>query len=121
MSTTLYLPMDNRGNLEWFRDLEGVWTTCKHKDEVKTYVFDYTNQLDSSETLSTSTWQNASGVTSSGASSSATPPTATVTITGTDGSIENKITTSSGQTKIYLYRFVGVPLGRHRTGSDYGV
>jgi hypothetical protein len=113
---TLYLPQENRDNLEWFRDKDGVWTTSKHVDDVTPFSFDYTDYLPSGVTVTTSTWQNANGVTSS--SPALATPVATVTITGTDGSIENKLVLSSGETKIYLYRFVGVPLGRSRT--DYG-
>lgn len=109
---TLYLPLERS---EWFKDKDGVWTTSKHTDEVKPYSFDYTDVLNSGETISTSSW-DANGVTTS--SPALATPVATVTVTGTDGSLQNTLVTSASRTLVYTYRFVGVPTG---AGSrDYG-
>lgn len=96
----------------WYRDVEGVLTTTQHVDETRYYTFDYSRQMDSSETISTSTWES-SGVTTANTTSTST--TASVKVTGTGGYIKNTLVTTGGtvaRTLVYLYRILAAPVGR---------
>lgn len=101
----------------WFVDADGVVATSKHPDEVLKVPIDWTDALVSGETVSTSTWQNASGGLTTSSEALATP-VATVFVTGT-GSVENEITTSLGQTLIRKRRFYDNR--GPKIGTDYGV
>lgn len=108
--TTLYLPRERN---EWFLDKDGVPTTSKHKDEIKTYDVDFAEQLTSGETLATVT-TDPQGVTVSASSIvagiDAANTAARLTVTDTDGHVEITVTTSTSRTLVQLIRFIGNPL-----------
>lgn len=94
-----------RSGAAWFKDVDGVLTTVKDQDETNLYSVDYTNALNSGENIDTSTWTG-EGVTA--ASPALTGAVASVSITGTDGSVKNTLVTDStpARTLVYRYRFV---------------
>jgi hypothetical protein len=97
---------------EWYRDIDGVLATSQHADGVSYHTFDYADHLDGGETISTSAWES-SGVTT--ANAAATTTTTSIKVTGSDGYVKNTLVTTGGavaRTLIYLYRFVGTPLGK---------
>lgn len=88
---TLNMPLNRN---EWFEDYDGLQTTFKRYDEVKDYIFDWTDSLDSGETISSASWSS-DGPTIN--SSSNTTTTTTVTLTGS-GKAEVTIITSNSRT-----------------------
>jgi hypothetical protein len=107
---TFYEPLERN---RWSEDADGVPFITKTEDEILTVPIDWTDRLGSA-TISTSTW-TASGVTTSGAALAS--PVATIKVTGTDGEVTNKITTSDGQTFERKRRFKS-PNGVR--SDDYG-
>lgn len=102
---------------QWFRDHEGIWTFPQHKDATHIHTLDYSAAMDElGDTISSVAFTD-QGVTTS--SSSVSSNVVTVTVAGTDGYVENTLTTSGGRTMVYTYRFVGPPLGRNRVSYDY--
>ena len=89
----------------FFRDVDGMLSVARHEDEVAPVTLDYSDALDTGETVATSAW-DADGVTLSGEATTTT--TASATISGTDGEIQNTITTSAGRTLVQEMRVVGV-------------
>jgi hypothetical protein len=96
-------------------DGDGWPVFVRHKDTVAPIAIDWTDKLDSGETVSTSSWE-AHGVTAS--SASLVSPVATVTVTGTDGWVKNTVVTSASRTLIQIAKFHGVPEGSDIT-QDY--
>lgn len=81
--------------VEGYLDRDGIHTYQQVNDETKPYTVDYSGDLGSGETISTSAWDT-SGLSSSGAANTST--TTSITITGTNAEIENTVTTSTGRT-----------------------
>lgn len=108
---TFYEPLERN---RWTVDGDGTVWTSKSEDEVLSVPIDWTDALDSGETVSSSSWA-ASGVTASGASLAT--PIATVKVSGTNGSLTNTVVTSAGRTLERVRKFVA-PMSRG--ADDYG-
>jgi len=80
---------------QWFRDIDGVLTRQKLEDEVLTEIVDFTDQLDSGETVSTAAWDDVSGPTITG--TTVTTPQVAFTVTKS-GDATLVITTSAART-----------------------
>lgn len=80
--------------VEYSVDEDGVYWTTKHEDEVLLLRIDWTNLLESGETVSSVAYDDDSGLTLSG--EALATPVSTVTITGT-GEVEVEATLSSGR------------------------
>ena len=89
---------------EDFRDHEGYTTVAKDEDSVENYTLDWADDL-GSETISTSTWE-CDGVTNDADSNTTT--TTTITVSETNGTAKNTITTSDSRTLVYRIKFRGV-------------
>jgi hypothetical protein len=100
---------------EYHIDGDGIPVFVRHRDMVGPISVDWTDALVSGETVSSSTWAT-DGVTTSGAALAT--PVATITVTGTDGSVTNTVVTSTSRTLVRVIRFRGVEDG-HDTSSDY--
>jgi hypothetical protein len=87
-----------------YRDRDGVITYPKAEDTVETYTIDWTEQIDSGDSIASSSW-DVDGVTASGAGTSGT--TVYVTISDTNGEITNTTTTTNGLVLWERLRFVG--------------
>lgn len=115
--TSLLLPKRRQ---QWFRDRNGIWTTTKHKDATEDYTIDYTDRLNSGETLSSIT-VTGNGVTVSSSAIAAGIGGASLaislTITDTDGHVKIEATTSDSRVLVNDLRFMGVPLADPE--SDY--
>jgi hypothetical protein len=83
------------GPNEWFRDFDGVWTKFKRYDEVIDEFFDFTDDLDSGETISSVTGE-ANGVSYSSIAA-ASPLIGITALTGGPGYVDITITTSSSR------------------------
>lgn len=117
MSTTLLLPKRRQ---QWFRDRNGIWTTTKHKDATETYSIDYTDRLNSGETISSITATgNGVTVTSSavGTGIGGASTAVDLTIDDSDGHVKLSVTTSDSRVLVNDLRFLGVPLADPE--SDY--
>ena len=87
-----------------FIDADGTETVTKDPARVDIYTLDWSKDLGSSETISTSTWV------SEGATLSApgdTDTTTTTTVTGSGGA-KNTVVTSAGRTLVHRVKFVDV-------------
>lgn len=86
---TLRLPLWRN---EWFTDYDGILTTTKREDETRVYVLDYTDWLNSGESVSSTT------ITSDGpvVTSSLSSPNLTLTVSKT-GYATIKATTSASR------------------------
>lgn len=88
-----------------WRDSDGVETVSKPRDSVESYTLDWSDDLASNETISSSAWEY-SGVQGSGEADTDTSTSAV--ITQSDGVATNTITTSDGRTLVHVVRFIGV-------------
>lgn len=113
MSTvsTLYDYGDRPGT-DWFLDMDGVPTTSKREEEIKSYTVDLADTLATGETIS-SVSHTASGITVNSSSNSTT--TYSAVITGTGGELKSTITTSSSRKLVRLLRFLAID----RVTTDY--
>lgn len=95
-----------------WKDKDGIWTYYQHPDETIDYTINLTDELDSSETLSSATFTGY-GVTLSATSVSS--PSVLFTVANSPGEVKIEITTST-QVRVVRRRFT--------TGSgrrdDYG-
>lgn len=110
-SFTHYRPTERT---RYFPDEDGVMSTTKREDEILVLSIDWSDELTSSEAVSSMAYSD-SGVTTSGAS--LTGNVSTVTVTGI-GEVEVTATLDSGSKLQRIYRFYD------REGSittDYGV
>jgi hypothetical protein len=89
VSRTFYEPIDRN---VWSRDEDGIPWTSLHNDETNTFPVDFTDELDSGESVS-SVSVDSGGVT---VSESLSTPVVTLTVSGTglDGFATVKATTS---------------------------
>lgn len=110
--STFIIPKDES---EYFIDREGRLTYVQHEEATRAYTLDWSDQLNTGETISTSTWDE-EGV--SVDSSSNTTTTTTATISQTNGAAKNTITTSAGRTEIKRIFFVA-PV-HDEAVDDYG-
>jgi hypothetical protein len=85
---------------EFFEDYDGIPTAVKREDEVRSYVMDWTEELEG-ETISTAVW-TAKGATID--SDSNTNTTTTVTISDS-GEAEVAVVTSGGRTLEKRFRW----------------
>lgn len=85
----------------FFRDFDGLETAEKRYDEIVSYPVDFTDWLDSGETISSVSW-DFSGVTDEGSSNTTT--TITMLVSGL-GEVEAEITTSASRKLEVKYRF----------------
>jgi hypothetical protein len=81
---------------KFFVDVDGVLSAFQEPQGAQFFTIDWAEFL-GEDTIVTSAWQ-ASGVTVS--NNSATDTTVTAKITGSDGSVTNKITTAAGETHL---------------------
>lgn len=115
MSSTItsFDPPERPGS-QWFRDINGVPTTSKHKDEILLLTVDVSESVASGETVSSASWSD-SGVTTS--SRNTTSTTVYANVTGTNGGTTVTITLSTGRKLVRGFRFIDVPDGSQ--GTDY--
>ncbi len=97
-SSTVYLPLERS---RYFRDADDVLSTSKREDEIIQLVLNWSDQLASSETISSVAYSS-SGVTTSGTSNTTT--TTTASITGT-GETEITVMTSTSRKLQMVVRF----------------
>ena len=95
-----------------YEDRDGILTIPKHHDSTEIYTLDWSDLLDPSETISSSSF-TADGVTVSGAA--LTTPKTTITVADSGGSLTNTVVTSLGKTLVQNLRFADT----EPTGSDY--
>lgn len=86
---------------EFFRDKDGFLTTTKAYDAELTYDFDFTDMLDSGETITSATWEP-SGPT---ITSSLATPVVSVNVVGC-GTAKLTLTTNT-QKRIENFRWIG--------------
>lgn len=97
----------------WFLNEDGEISFVNDPDATQSFVIDWSNELDSGETISSVAY-TANGVTLG--STSNTTTTTTLPVTGTNGSVEVKVTTSASRVIVKDIWFYS-PLG---TDDDYG-
>lgn len=98
----------------FFREADGTLATLMHRGEKGPIGFDWTADLATGETITTSAW------TYSGPALTALAivgTTTTATVTGTNGWVENQITTSTGRVLVDGIRIRGFSYDRC---NDYG-
>lgn len=95
---------------DWFRDKDGYLTTAKNRDAVLVYPINFTDLLDSGETIVSATWEP-SGPT---ITSVLATPIVTATVTGTGTAKLTLVTTT--QTRVEYFRWIGLDM---RSVSDY--
>jgi hypothetical protein len=88
---------------KWFKDFDGIWATTKREDGIEIETFDFSDRLETGETIASVAWEE-DGADLSAASNTTT--TATVTVTGS-GEAEVTITTSAGRKLQERFRWVG--------------
>jgi len=92
---------------EWFRGDDDLPTTSKHTDDTIPYTLDYSDMLNSGETISTSTWEADGPTLTSGSIASGlggSSKAAQITVNG-HGKAKNTIVTSSSRTIVRSYRW----------------
>lgn len=97
-SYTHYGPLERT---RYFTDDEGYLSTTKTEDEILAFAYDWTDELATSETVSSVAYV-ASGVTTSGAALAS--PVSTITVTGV-GELEITPTLSTGRKLQRTVRF----------------
>jgi hypothetical protein len=90
-----------REQTRFFIDNDGALAAVKDNDEVIAVSLDYSNLLDSGETISTSTWTD-DGLTTS---TRANTTTATSCLAARLGDTKNTVVTSTGRTLVHYVRF----------------
>lgn len=98
---SFYLPPENRGL--FFTDIDGKLAVYKDEDAVETYTLDFTDVLDSGDTIASVAYK-ADGVTLN--SSSNTTTTISMTVAKTGGDIQATVTTTAGAVLVRRLRFV---------------
>jgi hypothetical protein len=111
-SLSIILPLERT---RWYTDRDGVVATTKRYDETIEVAVDWTDQLATSETVSSVAY-DASGVTTSGAA--LVSPVSTVTV-GRTGDLEITATLSTGRILQRLLRFVEEQTADEGRESDY--
>ena len=106
---THYQPLQRE---RFFQDNDGEIATTKRLDEKITITIDWSDQLASSETISSAAYVD-SGITRSGTSNTTT--TTVTTVTGV-GEFEITVTTSAGNILQRVYRFYA---SDKNSSSDY--
>lgn len=99
-SVAAILPLERT---RWFSDRDGALATSKRSDEILLLSLDWTDQLDSGETVSSVAYVD-DGVTTSGATLAS--PVSTVLVTGI-GEVEVTATLSTGRKLQRVTRFHG--------------
>lgn len=99
-----YTRIMSEDRTEFFTDMDGLTCALQDQDEVKAYIFDYTEELDSGETISSQTTTSEGGPVVD--SSALATPQVTMTLSKSGGTVKNTIVTSNSRTIVRRLRLI---------------